>query len=299
MIRKAARFALLAVCCTLSVYAINFPKPSGYVVDAANIIEDSAQAALEKKLSDFEKQTFVEISVATVPSLEGESVEIYAVQLFKEWGIGKKGKNNGVLLLVAPTERKMRIEVGYGLEGVLPDGLCGDIIREQLRPAFKEGRFEDGIADAADRMMKILQGDSEAAVYRSDADESYQDLPAWGAILFFSVFVGLGFFMFGAGLRSKTFFPIVWGSFFGGLPLLISLAVVSGIGAKLILPVFGFLMTCLGWRVGKTGTYFRSSGSSDGWIMGGSSSSGGFGGGGGFGGFGGGSSGGGGASGGW
>ncbi len=138
--------------------APHYPRPQGYVTDAANILDASTRRQLEQQLSDFEKQTSIQIAVATVPALEGETVDSYAVGLFKEWGIGKKGKDNGVLLLVAPNERKVRIEVGYGLESVLPDGLCGQIIREDITPFFRQQRLGDGIMAGIQSIEKVLQG---------------------------------------------------------------------------------------------------------------------------------------------
>src|SRR5690348_9508325 len=104
------------------LFASSHSKPQGYVSDFAHVLSSDTRQALEAKLSNFERATTNEIAVVTVPSLEGDTEEDYAVRLFKEWGIGKKGKDNGVLILIAPHERRARIEVGYGLEEVLPDG---------------------------------------------------------------------------------------------------------------------------------------------------------------------------------
>ena len=93
----------------------------------------------------------------TVPSLEGIPVEDYAVRLFKEWGIGQAKQDNGVLVLVAPNEREMRIEVGYGLEGILPDGLAGQIIRDQFIPRFRDNDYNGGIRDGVARVVEIVE----------------------------------------------------------------------------------------------------------------------------------------------
>ncbi len=95
--------------------------------------------------------------MATVPSLNGMSVEEYANKLFAEWGIGQKGKDNGVLVLVAPSERKIRIEVGYGLEPILPDGLAGSIIRDQFIPAFRKSDYQSGVLDGVRRVAAIVR----------------------------------------------------------------------------------------------------------------------------------------------
>ena len=123
----------------------NFPKPQGFVNDFAGMISSGAKAQLEEELVNFEKETSAEIAVATVNSLEGYTVEDYAARLFEAWGIGKKDKDNGVLLLVAKEERKVRIEVGYGLEPVITDGRAGGILDDMVVPEFKEGNYEQGI----------------------------------------------------------------------------------------------------------------------------------------------------------
>src|SRR2546430_4392626 len=113
------QFRTFAICLLPSamLWAVpHYPSPQGYVTDAAGVLDPSSKAQLESHLAEFERQTSNEIAVATVPSLEGETIETYAVELFKRWGVGKKGKDNGILLLVAPNDRKVRIEVGYGLE---------------------------------------------------------------------------------------------------------------------------------------------------------------------------------------
>lgn len=118
-----------------------FPTATGYVTDAAHVLDAPAGNTLTTLADDLEQQTTAELAVVTVPSLDGMTVEEYANKLFQAWGIGKKGHDNGVLVLVAPGERKMRIEVGYGLEPVLPDGLAGEIIRTNFTPAFANGDY--------------------------------------------------------------------------------------------------------------------------------------------------------------
>ncbi|HPQ82022.1 MAG TPA: TPM domain-containing protein, partial [bacterium] len=106
----------------------SIPRPAGFVNDLAGVVEPQTKANLERFLDSFEKQTGVEVAVATLPSLDSRPVEDVAVELFKSWGIGKKGKDNGILFLVAPNEKRMRIEVGYGLEGAINDALAGRIL---------------------------------------------------------------------------------------------------------------------------------------------------------------------------
>ncbi len=110
--------------------AQEFPAPKGKVNDFANLLKPEDRATLEEVVAEVERDTTAEIAVVTVATLGGKPVEEYANRLFSEWGIGKKGRDNGVLILIARDDREMRIEVGYGLEGVLPDGLAGAITRE-------------------------------------------------------------------------------------------------------------------------------------------------------------------------
>src|SRR4030042_4878714 len=119
-------------------------KPQGWVSDFAGIMSDMTKSQVDALSAEVKKSTGAEIAVVTVPSLDGMSVEEYAVKLFKQWGIGQKGKDNGVLFLIAPNERKTRIEVGYGLEPVITDGRAGGIIRETVLPFFKAGDYDQG-----------------------------------------------------------------------------------------------------------------------------------------------------------
>ena len=133
------------------------PKPTSKVNDFANILTPAARADLESLLTTLEKDTTAEVVVATTTSLGGTSVEEYGNRVFNEWQIGKAALDNGVLVLVAPTERQMRIEVGYGLEGVIPDGLAGAIIRDDFTPAFRDGNYEAGILTGVRRVADVVR----------------------------------------------------------------------------------------------------------------------------------------------
>jgi uncharacterized protein len=268
---------LLITPLSLALAEPHFPKAQGYVTDEANILDPSKRQTLENQLAAFEQSTTNEIAVATVPSLEGETVDQYTVELFKAWGIGKKGKDNGVLILVAPNERKARIEVGYGLEGQLPDGLCGQIIRDQIVPAFREGNYGVGISDAVDAVLGVLSG--QAPPPSSNPLPRISANPSRLGILFILFFI-LPFTVIG------LIFSLIL--FWSAHTLLGFLAVPVGLMAD-ILVKSGRRST--GPYVG--GWYGEGFGGFGGGFGGGGFS------GGSFGGFGGGSSGGGGASGGW
>src|SRR4051794_8078986 len=140
--------------------ALTFPPLTGRIVDQANIISADARSVLEPKLADLEAKSGIQLVVATINSLEGQEIEPYANTLFRTWKLGEKPKNNGVLLLVAPNERRVRIEVGYGLEGTLTDALTKVIITNAITPRFKTGDFAGGITRGVDDIIAVLTTDA-------------------------------------------------------------------------------------------------------------------------------------------
>ena len=153
--------ALAALWCTLAAaFALALPPLTGRIVDQANIIPAAARSAIEPKLVDLEAKSGIQLVVATVSSLEGQEIEPYANELFRSWKLGEKAKNNGVLLLVAPNERRVRIEVGYGLEGTLTDALAKVIITNAITPRLKTGDFAGGIARGVDDIITVLTTDA-------------------------------------------------------------------------------------------------------------------------------------------
>jgi uncharacterized protein len=285
-------------------------KPQGWVSDFAGIMSDTVKSQVDALFAEVKKSTGAEIAVVTVSSLDGISVEEYAVSLFKKWGIGEKGKDNGVLFLIAPNERKTRIEVGYGLEPVITDGRAGEIIRETVIPFFKKGDYDQGILQGSMQIAALVTGKDFVPSVPIPGPQSQAEETPWpvkvGVILFFALFITLGFLALGAGLRKKGqgFFRI-WGAGFGGIPLLMSIAFAFAMGFPVfLLPAWAVIMLLTGMRYGKklgrAGLFSGGSFSSGGrGFSSGGSSSGGFSGGSSFGGFSGGSSGGGGSSGSW
>lgn len=131
---------------------------AGRVTDAAQLLTVDQEAALSAKLEKLEQATKHQMVVATVPSLEGQDVAEFTVRLTNSWGIGRKGYNDGVVLLVAPKERKARIAVGHGLEKKLPDGLCQEIMDRRILPRFREGDLAGGIDAGVDALVAKLVG---------------------------------------------------------------------------------------------------------------------------------------------
>ena len=136
------------------------PALTGRIVDQANVIPAATRDALEPKLADLESKSGIQLVVATVSSLDGEEIEPYANTLFRAWKLGEKTKNNGVLFLVAPKEHRVRIEVGYGLEGTLTDALSKVIIANAVAPQFKTGDFGGGIVRGVDDIITVLTTDA-------------------------------------------------------------------------------------------------------------------------------------------
>jgi uncharacterized protein len=191
---------LLLAMLAAPVAAQDFPALTGRVVDAANIIPDSDEAALAQKLEAVETASSRQLVVATVPSLQGYPIEDYGYRLGRKWGIGQKGANNGMILLVAPNERKVRIEVGYGLEPIMTDALSGDIISQQILPAFKRNDYPGGINAGADAIIEQLRAPPEQAEQkalaaqqkarqpgRSSGGGSIFPLVFWGVVLLFVI----------------------------------------------------------------------------------------------------------------
>jgi uncharacterized protein len=137
-----------------------FPTHTGRVVDGAHLIDANTTASIDSKLAALEQKTGIQLVVVTLPSLQGYEIEDYGYQLGRARGIGQKGKNNGALLIVAPNEHRVRIEVGYGLEGTLTDAVSRVIIENSILPRFRVNDFAGGISRGVDDIIQVLSGDA-------------------------------------------------------------------------------------------------------------------------------------------
>ena len=144
-------------------FAVDVPYLTGRVVDNAEILSPTARDRITALMKAHEDKTSDQIAVLTLPTLDGESVEGYSTRVFESWKLGQKGKDNGVLVVVVPNDRKMRIEVGYGLEGTLPDVAAARIIRNVMTPAFKAGDYDKGVAEGVAAIVAQLEGRGDAA----------------------------------------------------------------------------------------------------------------------------------------
>src|SRR6195952_2802659 len=190
--RRGVLVALLTM--SVGVFAqwaqadLTFPPLTGRVVDTAGMIDAPSKEHLEQMLRAHEELTTEQVVVVTLPDLQGSTIEDYGYQLGRHWGIGQKGKDNGALLVVARDERKVRIEVGYGLEDRLTDAQSSVIISQIITPAFKQGDFVGGISKGTEAMVQVLGGDplAEPVVGASGGD----DVTDWKmSLLFFVLFV--------------------------------------------------------------------------------------------------------------
>lgn len=161
MARLANGWLLVLLLCASCIATAGpaFPPLTGRVVDGAGLLDGNAINRLDAQLATFERESGIQLVVVTLPDLQGYEIEDFGYQLGRFWGIGQKDKNNGALLIVAQAERKVRIEVGYGLEGTLTDAQSANIIQGVIVPRFKTGQFEAGIEAGANAIMAVLKGE--------------------------------------------------------------------------------------------------------------------------------------------
>ncbi len=219
---------LLAVTCILllpatSLMALDVPQLTGRVNDYAAILAPATVEQLENSLNLFEKEQSTQIVVLAITSLEGDSLERFSLKVAEKWQIGQKGKDNGALLVIAKDERKMRIEIGYGLEGTLTDLVAGRIIRDVITPQFRNGNFDQGVVNGTAAMMAAVKGEFTAE--QAQASQSKSKADPGGLIV--PLLIGLFFI----------------GRIFGRHKWLT--ATIGGIAA----PLFGFFAMGLQWLI--------------------------------------------------
>ena len=169
------------------------PALTGRVVDQAGILSPAVKAELETALAAHENNTTNQVVVVTLESLNGANIEEYSLELGRRWGIGQKGKDNGVLLVVAPNDKQIRIEVGYGLEGILTDALSGNIINYYIIPEFRKGDIQNGIKIGTQKIIALLEGD-ESAKKEIEAQADYEPLEAAALMTGIITLIASGFF---------------------------------------------------------------------------------------------------------
>lgn len=190
--------------------ASEFPSPQGYVNDFGEVLKPETEEKLEGQLNQLEQDTGVELTVVLMESLQDATVEDFAVRLFEEWGVGKRGQDNGVLLLVAPIERVIRIEVGSGLESLLVNARAGRIIRQKIVSAFKEGDYDRGVLQGVEVIERLVR-EGEAYLDEAEVNDRREDL----SLLLLAIFGWIIFTYLAAFLgRTKEIYP---GAVLGGI----------------------------------------------------------------------------------
>lgn len=262
---------LVAVLAAFTVWAadVAVPQLTARVTDLTGTLTGDQRASLEQKLAAFEASKGSQIAVLIVPTTAPEAIEQYSIRVVEQWKLGRKGVDDGALLLVAKNDRTMRIEVGYGLEGALPDAIAKRIVAETITPYFKAGDFYGGISAGVDQMMKVIQGEPLPPPARQTSAKRGAD---WGStlpvVLFGALFLGgvmrnlLGRFM-GAAATGGIAGAVVWMLF-------------SAMGVALVAGVMAFIFALMTGGRGFGGGFGGWGGGGGGW-----SSGGGFGGGGG------------------
>lgn len=276
----AARARWAVLCAALVLTAIAFaeiavPRLAARVTDLTGTLDANQRTSLEQSLAAFEARKGSQIAVLIVPTTAPETIEQYALRVAETWKLGRKGVDDGALLLVAKDDRALRIEVGYGLEGVMPDAIANRIIEEIIVPHFREGDFAGGIRAGVERMIRLIDGEPlPAPAVRRDSNDAGA-LNILPHILIFSV-VG------GAMLRA-LFGRFVGAGIAGGAAGVISWLVLASVLGGLAVGVIAFLLTLFLSLRGGRGGYGSWSSGGGGWS-GGSGGGGYSGGGGGFGG---------------
>jgi len=185
---KQLNFLIILIFLSLAVIGCvtaDIPQPTGYVNDFAGLLSKQEREILEKKLSGYATKTTNEIAVVTIKSLGGETIEDYTVRLAEKWKVGKKGKDNGVILLIAKEDKKLRIEVGYGFEGVLTDAKSKLIIEREITPRFKKGEFGPGISAGVNAIIDTISGTYSAPTPQSGDNEGRILLWIWIIVVIF------------------------------------------------------------------------------------------------------------------
>lgn len=163
MYMKHILILLLLLLIPLPAMPLDVPQLTGRVNDYAGVLSPEAKAGLERKLAGFEHDQSTQVAVLIIPSLQGDDIDQFAIRVAEQWKPGQKGKDNGVLLVLAKAERKVRIEVGMGLQGVLPDITASRIIRDVMRPYLKDNNYDQGISAGADAIMAATSGEFKAS----------------------------------------------------------------------------------------------------------------------------------------
>jgi len=191
------------------------PKLAQHVTDQAHVLSPEAAQRLERTLTDYERATGHQFALLTLASLEGAPIEDYSIKVAEAWRLGDAKRDDGLILIVAAADRKMRIEVGYGLEGAVPDALAARVVRHQLTPAFRQGKFDAGIEQAFDTLMKAAKGEAVRVGPPPEREKKGSRLTSLLPVLFWVALLGISV-LGGLGRRRRGGGGIFIGGFGGG-----------------------------------------------------------------------------------
>ncbi len=239
------------ILCALCVFAVSLahaelavPPLQARVTDLAGLLTLVQRQNLEQDLREFESRRGSQIAVLIVPTTQPEAIEQYSMRVAESWKLGRKGTDDGVLLLIAKDDRAMRIEVGYGLEGVIPDVIANRVIDEIIVPFFKQGDFYGGIQTGMHRLMRLIEG--EALPAREQRDSSWSRFEDYLPVAFIAVFV------VGGALRAM-FGRLPGASIAGGAAALVMWLILSSLGVALVVGIIAFVFTLAGGTGGRFG----------------------------------------------
>ena len=264
---------LIVLLIIFQVQATDVPYLTGRVNDYAGVLTPETIKSLSNTLKNHQENFGNQIVVLTVATLNGENIEDYANNVFNEWKIGQKGKDNGILVVVAPNERQVRIEVGYGLEGTIPDAIASQLIRNVMVPQFKAGNFDNGISECTKMLVKIIETGDQSGInsfVQEDKEEEFFDGPdlsiteriLMGAFIFgiIGLFTVIGIFTPGVGWFLYVFLIPFWAVF--------PIVVIGSSGALLCLIIYiiGFPLAKIFLKKSSWFKKFSKGGKGSGWV---------------------------------
>jgi uncharacterized protein len=276
---RAARAVLLALFLGWAFAAaadVAVPQLTGRVVDQTGTLSSGDIASLSQKLRDFENRKGSQVAVLIVPTTQPETIEQFSIRVAEAWKIGRKKIDDGAILVIAKNDRHLRIEVGYGLEGALTDVTSRRIIDEVITPKFRTGDFAGGIADGADRIIRVIDGEPLPAPARSTSYSS--DLSDFGPVVPFALFASL----FVGGILRTMFGRLLGSVATGGVLAAIAWFLAGSLGLALVVGLIAFILAFIadlfpmatgpGSGYSRGGSWSSGSSSGGGWSSGSSSS---------------------------
>jgi uncharacterized protein len=223
--------------------ALEVPALRGRVNDYAGLLPSTKAQEIEERLAQFEKETGHQIAVLTVPGLEGDALEDFSIRVAENWKIGQKGFDNGAILVIAHKDRKLRIEVGYGLEGVLPDAIASRIIREVIVSRFRENNYSGGIEAGVDAILKAAIGERLPATPRTSSKQPPSNISVFGAVLIMTAIAALFI-----GMTQRRFTRGTVGGAVAGLFATLGVAPGYGMALWVVALVVGGVLGAMGSR---------------------------------------------------